>query len=515
MGAAMDWFGENERRSIAEGLLSGVRENGGRLWADCPFHNEDTKGGSFFYDPAKDHAFCFSCRASWDLIGVFCVVSGYAPDAPDGFREFRSRFAPGRPLQAATPHRAEPKRPAVWMPKPESLPPSLWSEKAEEFIRKSMAHLTEHPAEMERLAVWGISADTAAKCRIGWNDKDRYVLRSAWGLPKELKPDGKERRLWFPEGLVLPFYVDGKPARIKIRRPHPETGPEQLRDMRYYQVVGGSKRLFRYGKPSCPVWVVVESERDAAMVWGLVRDLGIGAIGTGSASARPDADLVPKLADARCILVAFDNDDAGAVQSVWWLEHFPLAIRWPVPPAGGKDPGDAIGQGLDIRAWALAGLPGHVRSHLDLLARHRGQTIVPGSTPPPVLSAPADPEPAPAQTTPAGYPEIPGLDFRDELLADLWNLLADQPGALGYFRLLGLFSIYPARGVRVRKAKAEAMAIVEQDGIALRMDERWVSGNRAMARQISELFWDDKVFSLWLDWDWNKAPVEIEKGEAA
>ncbi len=270
MGAAMEWFGENERRSIAEGLLSGVRETGGRLWAECPFHAEHSKGNSFFYDPAKDHAFCFSCRASWDLIGVFCVVSGHAPDSPDGFREFRARFAPGRPLRTGDRQRAEPRQPAAWTPRDEDLPPPLWAAKAEEFIRKSMARLTEHPAEVERLAAWGIDADTAAKCRIGWNDKDRWALRSAWGLPKEFKPDGKEKRLWFPEGLVLPFYVDGKPARIKIRRPHPDQGPERLRDMRYYQVPGGSKRLFRYGRPASPVWVVVESERDAAMVWGRV-----------------------------------------------------------------------------------------------------------------------------------------------------------------------------------------------------------------------------------------------------
>jgi hypothetical protein len=236
MGAAMEWFGENERRSIAEGLLSGVRETGGRLWAECPFHAEHSKGNSFFYDPAKDHAFCFSCRASWDLIGVFCVVSAMprTPRTVSASSGPASRRA-GLCVQG-TVSGAEPRQPDRLDAPRRGPAAALVGSQGREFIRKSMARLTEHPAEVERLAAWAIDADTAAKCRIGWNDKDRWALRSAWGLPKEFKPDGKEKRLWFPEGLVLPFYVDGKPARIKIRRPHPDQGPERLRDMRYYQV---------------------------------------------------------------------------------------------------------------------------------------------------------------------------------------------------------------------------------------------------------------------------------------
>jgi hypothetical protein len=512
MGAALEWMGEDERRGIAESLLSDVDARGGRLWAACPFHVEQSKGGSFFYDPEKDHAFCFSCRASEDLVGVFCAVSGYAPNSSDGFRAFRDRYASGRELRRQERPAVAPRQPKVWAPRVEELPSALWSEKADAFIRKAVARLAETPAELARLEALGIDADTAAKCRIGWNDRDRYPLRTAWGLPYELNPQGKEKKLWLPEGLVLPFYVDGLAATIKIRRAHPEKGPEKFQKTKYYKIPGSCERLFVYGRPTCRAWVVVEAERDAAMIWGKLREFGVGAVGTGSASTRPDAVTAAILAEADMILVAFDNDNPGADQSVWWLEHFPLAVRWPVPPAAGKDPGDAIGPGLDVRAWVEAGLPSHVKLALAAACRRR-------SRPAPAVAAPV---PAPAPIDPVEdypvpvaigepFPYIPGLDFTDPELADLWNLLpADYPGKLAYFSLLGMFSLYPVRGVRVRKPGGSP----ERDGVALRMDAGWRKGNEAIASRASSLFWGE-AWALWLDWNWRTALVEVDREKAA
>jgi hypothetical protein len=530
MGVALEWFGEEDRRSIAEGLLDEVEVRNGKVWAACPFHAEQSAGGAFFYDPAKDHAFCFSCRSSEDLVGVFCAVSGFPPNSVDGFRAFRERFAPGRPVsrEVRPAERAGPRQPARWTAEAKDLPPVLWSEKAEEFVRKSADRLAGLPEVLDRLAAWGIDADTAAKCRIGWCDRDRYRKRTDWGLPVELKPDGTPKKLWLPEGLVLPFYAEGRVARIKIRREHPERGPEKVRKIKYYKVPGGCERMFVYGRPSCRVWAVVEAERDAAMLWGRVRDLGVGAVATGSASSRPDAATHAILARADMLLVAFDNDGpegAGAVQSRWWLDHFPFAVRWPVPPAAGKDPGDAIGPGLDVRAWVLAGLPQHVQMGLTTAARRRTRPVAGPALPegpadarnaaavapgPPVqVLAPEESGPLPVALGEPFPEDIPGLDFRDEELADLWNLLpADYPGKRAYFRLLGLLFSYPARGVRVRKRGAGT----EMDGLALRIDESWRRANPDVGREISRLFWGE-ANALWLDWNWRTAPVEWEEEE--
>jgi hypothetical protein len=53
--------------------------------------------------------------------------------------------------------------------------------------------------------------------------------------------------------------------------------------------------------------------------------------------------------------VSLDSDVAGAKASwKWWLNHYQHARRWPC--IKGKDPGEAYQNGLDIRAWTLAGL---------------------------------------------------------------------------------------------------------------------------------------------------------------
>ena len=68
---------------------------------------------------------------------------------------------------------------------------------------------------------------------------------------------------------------------------------------------------------------------------------------------------------AEVILVALDTDEVG-IKSAWnwWLETFPKAKRWPVP--AGKDPGEAYKEGVDIRKWILAGLPGDVICDEDI-----------------------------------------------------------------------------------------------------------------------------------------------------
>ena len=49
-------------------------------------------------------------------------------------------------------------------------------------------------------------------------------------------------------------------------------------------------------------------------------------------------------------------ESAGAEAAIWWLQRWPnTAKRWPVPV--GKDPGEAIKAGCNLRAWLIAGLP--------------------------------------------------------------------------------------------------------------------------------------------------------------
>lgn len=521
MGAAEEWLSPGERADVAENLLTNPQARGHEIWAHCPFHVEGTPGGAFSYNYVEDVAKCMSCGEASDLIGVFNAVQGRDPSDPDGFKAFKERYAPGaasRPWREGA-HAGE-KRERVerrWAPRATDLPEPKWMERATAFVEHAAARLQESPEVLAQLKAWGIAPETAAKCKLGWNERDKYPTRSSWGQPKELKEDGKERKIWLPEGLVLPMFADGKVVKIKIRRPHPERGKESLKDRKYWEVnPGGSKRYFVYGRPEWLAWVIIETERDAAMVWQHSHGMRVGVMGTGSASARPDAAAAEILRRSALILVALDNDQAGGLNAKWWLDEFPLAVRWPAPPSAGKDPGDAIGQGLDIAAWVQAGLPSHVRRKLAGADR---LNVLPktASDGPEGLNKTEEISNAPeavengaagagdAADAPQARPVIPGVDWNLSELREMWDFWPPTwPGRERYFEFRGLAALYPIRIVRTRRAGGAA----EEDGIGFRIHAGWEAANPEPAARARVLWADDDVFRTLADVDWREAPVE-------
>jgi hypothetical protein len=336
--------------------------NGGEWQGPCPGcggedrfhvwpHENEGKGGYW----------CRQCGKTGDNIQFLrdfegmgfkeaCDELGIAlPDRPP---PDRSGAMPGTPKAPEPPplRRHEPT---------EAVPPAdLWQERAEKFIAWAEGNLQKNMDVCDWLALRGISAETAAKYRLGWNwgeavtitdknsprSKDIYRPRKSWGLPEVLKDDGRPKMLWIPVGLVIPYIVDRVVYRIRIRRPEGEP--------RYYVMPGSSPATMIVGRDR-RAFVVVESELDAiacAAACPLV-----GAVALGSVAAKPDADAHEVLAGALQILNALDYDAAGAKAMTWWAEHYPRCDRWPVPT--GKDPGDAAGKGIDLNSWIEAGLP--------------------------------------------------------------------------------------------------------------------------------------------------------------
>jgi hypothetical protein len=432
MGAALEWLGPEGCQSVAEHILSDVRPHGDELWAACPWHVEKTVGGSFSYNPDLDKAKCLSCSAAGDLIAVYAALHGLEND--EAFTRFREEFAPGSPV-LTRPKSAPVRR--SWTPAPAEPSPARWSDRAGEFVRHSVERLKSNPEALAQLAAWGVPADVAEKCMIGWNDKDKAVPRPSWGL-EPLHENGREKKIWLPAGLVFPMLAAGRVVKIKIRRPNPEMpGGKSLR---YWEVPGGAIMYHRYGRPDCRVWVLVETERDGAMIWGQVRDLGIGVMALGGATKRPDADNAAVLRASDLILNALDNDQAGAVNTAtFWQHEFPQQVRWPVPPSAGKDPGEAVGEGLDIRAWVLAGLPSHIARALP--ARR------PAPAPQP------EPQPLPAPTvTPAEQPYAEWyMGQIDAILSLIQGTPVTVDGHSGLAVAPQKWSLVPANWTRLRR----------------------------------------------------------------
>ncbi|GHV58426.1 hypothetical protein FACS189460_5940 [Deltaproteobacteria bacterium] len=220
----------------------------------------------------------------------------------------------------------------------------MWRERATVFAEHSVERLQANSRELRRLEGYGLTPEAARAARLGWNDRVKVFPGSAWGLNYAEAGQTAEAQIKLYPGLIIPLYEDGQVIKIKIRRPDGSTP-------RYLCVKGSCMRLSLYGRTDKVM--IVESERDAAMLWSRFHHLtGWSFLATGSASARPCPVIRARLEAAAALAVSLDSDRAGyKAWRDWWRREFPLALFWPVPKQWGKDPGEAALAGRDLNAW--------------------------------------------------------------------------------------------------------------------------------------------------------------------
>lgn len=259
------------------------------------------------------------------------------------------------------PRRAAPARQAgpelrVFEPHAFAPPPAQWQEKARVFAAWAHERLLERPDVLGYLAARGISRETAVRFGLGYNPETLYRPRESWGLAPEKRSNGRDKKLWLPAGIVIPYEYDGVMHRVRIRQDDPVGNSGK-----YIVIAGGS------GAPMCitphaRAYVVVEAELDGMAIDQAAGDL-VGVIALGSVSIGPDPAQHAMLQQTRSILVALDWETdqgragANAVRNTAakWLNTYTRAELAPVPV--GKDPGDYYQAGGDLREWLLACLP--------------------------------------------------------------------------------------------------------------------------------------------------------------
>lgn len=352
-------------------------------------------------------------------------------------------------------------------PTPQATPPidrERWWAKAEALVTWGMEHLpgSEGLAFLEKR---GLGLVASQKYCLGYLSEDLYRPREAWGLdsiflpaassathascreegPKEKPQALRPKRLWIPKGLLIPHRcaVTGKIDRIRIRRPEGEP--------RYYVLPGSASSTMVFGSAPVISVVVVESELDAILIDDLAGDL-TATIALGSSQAKPDSHAQRLLESAACILVALDNDEAGARAAAWWLRHYKRAIRWPVPV--GKDPSEAYQSGIDLREWILAGWPIGMRIGAS---ERPPRPSVPQAIPP--SSDTPSPETAPEASAPG------------DALSEIYDILRKHPG------------------IRIQ---------VSESRLTLDAPPQWMSRHPSLFQRLSRLiFFDPEVFH-WL-----------------
>jgi DNA primase len=312
--------------------------NGGEYAGPCPKCNGKDR---FRVWPGKGRYWCRQCGITGDSIQYLRELKGMGYRQACNYLTIDPKpYAKAKPtclVKGFVPKRYEP-------------PTDKWQKQAEHLIARSEHSLLSEAGVSTHQ--WlrksrGLSDNNIKQARLGWNPSNRYEDRSIWGLPSEKTDSGKEKRIWLPQGLVIPCLVNGSPSRIRFRRPNPKMGGR-------YIVVSASKMSPMCWNTKKRMAVVVESELDGLLIYQEAGDL-VDVIALGFAQARPDECTHKALYRAKTFLVALDYDSAGLTHyKRFWVKTYPRAKRWPVP--AGKDPGEAYQSGIDIRAWVQAGI---------------------------------------------------------------------------------------------------------------------------------------------------------------
>ena len=316
------WCGGNDR------FLIWPQYKGGRYWCrGC----EKTGDTIQYLRDSRGLSFAEACQK----LGI----------SKAGYKRKRSKPAPEKP---------------TFKPKQYEPPPELWIQKAAAFLKFTQEKLwaPEGRAALDFLHGKGLTGATIRRGGIGFNPLDLYRDRQGWGLPREIRFDGKQKLVWIPAGIVIPLtpllqhkeQAQSKEgvARLRVRRNDPGADPR-------YVIVAGSTMAPLVLEPDKNIFVIVESELDALLLWQEAADL-TGIMAMGAAGMKPDAFSHSLLIKSEKILIGLDYDPAGAryAQKFWPETYGQKVKRWPVP--FGKDPSDAWQQGLNIREWIEAGI---------------------------------------------------------------------------------------------------------------------------------------------------------------
>jgi len=222
-------------------------------------------------------------------------------------------------------------------------PTQKWVERATSFVEEAHENILKHKVALRCLSDRGLPIEAVKRYKIGYNVKLRSDKFCHWGLDA-----ADERFIWLPKGFVLVTTDEnGNVLRIKIRR----TGwIEGDRYPKFAIVPGGANGFGVVGDVKNKIMFVVEAELDGYAIHNVVGDIAFVVVVGGSVKS-PD-NFVNYLAETVSgLLVVHDNDDAGLKMLEKWQQIYSHAKACPTPY--GKDIGEAIGKGLDLKSWLL------------------------------------------------------------------------------------------------------------------------------------------------------------------
>jgi hypothetical protein len=312
---ATDLLGPAQRRKGAN--------SGKRSWWSCPFHHDPNP--SFCVEVGTGHYKCFGCGEHGDAATL--VMKIMSVDFPAAVRHLAGELprGPRRPSPAKGPTRR----------RPHATPDdNLSRDAAEALVDDAIARLwSEAGADsLAYLSGRGLEEGTILAARLGLVDRPLSM------------PGG-------PLGLVVPWYVGGELALIKLRQP-------EGRRPKYRQIfidpalhagIFPDPEDVRPGRPL----IIAEGEFDALLLAQELEDLDVGVITLGSASMRPTSTIRASMLPASPWIVAADADEAGEKFAECWPAS---ALRFR-PTSPDKDWTETHARGWNLlRYWWTAWL---------------------------------------------------------------------------------------------------------------------------------------------------------------
>ena len=329
------------------------RKTAGELSGPCPWC-----GG-------KDRFTLFPGQGAEGIGSYWCRKCGRVGDAIQFIRDLdnlsfqEAKAALGLSSLPCSTKRREPveRKQPEYSPEKATKPSEAWQLGAGKIVFEASAQLIGNQSVQDWLQQErGLTLDTALATGLGWVPQDMYRPRQSFGLPAEIKENGKPRTVWIPQGLCIPVISKaGEILRVKFRV-SPQEGQNRPKYIPLPQLEKCTVPLVLESKSGSTVWQVVESELDALL---LFQETGqrVNMVAMGSASYRPDLETWSRLKAASRVLVSLDFDEAGNKAACqWWERHLqPGAFKlWPVPE--GKDPCDSWRAGWSLREWVEAGI---------------------------------------------------------------------------------------------------------------------------------------------------------------
>jgi DNA primase len=238
------------------------------------------------------------------------------------------------------------------------IPPLQWLEKAYCFVSDAHALLLKQPKSLAELEKRGIPLEAVHNYKLGLSLTDRRLERNLWGLDTQVKENGEPAALWIPRGIIIPtLEPSGMVVRLKVRR----SDWHATDSLPKYAAVSGSMNGLTIVGTHKKVVIVVESELDAYAAHHAVGDFA-SVIACGGCLKNVDVAADLRAKSALCLMICHDNDEAGTKMLQKWQRLYPNAVGYPTPI--GKDIGEAVQRGLNLREWIIDGLPQELKATL-------------------------------------------------------------------------------------------------------------------------------------------------------